>query len=146
MKAIIQRVLQADVKINDIATGSIDKGLLVLLGIQHGDSDIQINKMIKKIINLRVFNDNEDKMNLSVSDISGDLLIVSNFTICGNTQKGNRPSYMEAEKPEVAKSIYNDFLFALKSTYPHKVNEGKFQEDMKVSITNDGPVTLIIEV
>lgn len=146
MKAILQRVSSANVKIENSIFGEIEKGLLVLIGIKEGDDNNTIEKMIKKIINLRIFNDDEGKMNLSVNDIKGEILVISNFTLYGNTKKGNRPSYIEAGKPEEAEKIYNGFMKKITSSYDYKVAQGKFQADMKVSLVNDGPVTLIIEV
>ena len=145
MKAIIQRVHNAKVDIENKTVGSIQNGILVLLGISKEDKDINIEKTIKKIINLRIFNDENGKMNLSVLDTKGEILVVSNFTIYGDTKKGNRPSYINAQSPELAEQIYNDFVKKLKLQYPYKISTGKFQADMQISLVNDGPVTLIVE-
>lgn len=145
MKAIIQRVRSAKVEINKKTVGEIQKGLLILLGIKESDGKENTKKLIKKIINLRVFPDDNEVMNLSSLDVKAELLIVSNFTVYGNTKKGNRPSYIEAAKPDIAKDIYEDFLKEIKSQYPYKIDAGEFQAMMIVSLENDGPVTLIVE-
>jgi D-tyrosyl-tRNA(Tyr) deacylase len=146
MRAIIQRVSLAKVEIDNKIYGEINQGLVVLIGIKKGDDSQAVEKMIKKIINLRIFNDKEGKMNLSVNDIKGDILIISNFTLYGNTKKGNRPSYIEAAGQEDAETIYDLFIQKINNSYVYKVAAGKFQADMKVSLINDGPVTLTIEI
>lgn len=146
MKAIIQRVSKANVEIEGKIYDEINNGILVLLGIKKGDGDAEIEKMAKKITNLRIFDDSDGKMNLSIQDVQGEILVISNFTLYGDTKKGNRPSYVEAEKPNIAETIYNDFVSYLRKMFKHKVAEGKFQENMQISLINNGPVTLIIEV
>jgi D-tyrosyl-tRNA(Tyr) deacylase len=145
MKAIIQRVSKASVVVDDKTIGEIDKGILVLLGISKSDTTLNIDKTIRKIINLRIFDDENGKMNLSVNDIQGGILVISNFTLYGDTKKGNRPSYVEAQTPHEAELLYDQFVEKLNSEYSYKVESGKFQAHMKLSLINDGPVTLIIE-
>ena len=118
-------------------------GLLVYIGIEDNDSDDDINFIVHKIINLRIFNDNHGKMNLSVVDINAEIMIVSQFTLCGNTKKGNRPSYMSAMDVELAKTLYDKFLDYMNKCYS-KVKSGIFQADMNIKLENNGPVTLII--
>ncbi len=146
MRAVIQRVSEhAHVKVDNQITGSIERGLVVLLGIHPKDTDEDISWLCKKIINLRIFNDDKDLMNLSVSDVKGSLLIISQFTLYASTKKGNRPSYINAAKPEPAKKIYEKFITHIKSNYDIDVQEGVFGGDMKVSLVNDGPVTILID-
>ncbi|MDA8692591.1 D-aminoacyl-tRNA deacylase [Saprospiraceae bacterium] len=146
MKAVIQRVLQrAFVRVDNQETGSIEKGLVILLGIHSDDTIEDIKWLCNKIIGLRIFNDNNNVMNLSVSDMEGSLLIISQFTLYASTKKGNRPSYINAAKPERAKVIYDQFINHIKSNYEIEVQEGVFGGDMKVSLVNDGPVTIIID-
>ncbi len=146
MRAVIQRVTTpASVEVDQEIVGSIDKGLVVLLGIQSGDTQEDIDWLSKKIIGLRIFNDDKDVMNLSLNDIGGNLLVISQFTLHASTKKGNRPSYIKAEKPDKANIIYRQFIDHIKSVYKLKVEEGRFGADMKLNLINDGPVTILID-
>ncbi len=145
MKLVIQRVSECKVIVNQEVVGEISKGLLVLLGITHQDTSKEVEYCIKKLLALRVFEDSESKMNLSVSDIQGEILVVSQFTLYGDTQKGNRPSFIQAAKPDIAIPIYEEFLEKLKKSTSLKVQSGIFGADMKVHLVNDGPVTIIID-
>jgi D-tyrosyl-tRNA(Tyr) deacylase len=145
MRAVIQRVQKASVCIDKKIFGSINQGLLVLLGIEDADIQEDINWLSAKIINLRIFNDQEGIMNLSLKDINGDLLIVSQFTLYGSTQKGNRPSYIRASKPTVAIPIYEKMIKQLESDLGKHIQTGVFGADMQVELVNDGPVTIIVD-
>jgi len=145
MRIVIQRVREASVKINGEIVGEIQQGLLVLLGIEHVDSELDAEYLIQKLIHLRIFGDEEGKMNLSVSDISGDLLIVSQFTLFADTKKGNRPSFIRSARPEQAIPLYEYFLSKLKKTFSGKIEKGIFGGDMQVELINDGPVTIILD-
>jgi D-tyrosyl-tRNA(Tyr) deacylase len=145
MRAVIQRVSSADVKVNQQIVGAINHGLLVLLGITHTDTEKDMDYLIKKILQLRIFNDEHGVMNLSVQDIIGELLIVSQFTLYADTKKGNRPSYQDAAKPEHAKALYEQFIIKIKQYYNGKIATGIFGADMKVQLLNDGPVTITID-
>ena len=144
MKIIIQRVNKAEMNVNDTFKCKIGKGIVAYIGITHEDGIKDINYCIDKLINLRIFDDSEGKLNLSVQDIKGELLIVSNFTVYGNTKKGRRPDYLNSAPASKAKEIYNMFLEKLSETeVPFET--GEFQADMKIYSENDGPVNLIIE-
>lgn len=145
MRAVIQRVISSEVNINDEKTEFINKGLLVLVGIEDSDDNDDINWLVKKIINLRIFDDKKGVMNLSVQDIKGDIMIISQFTLHASTKKGNRPSYIKASKPEVATPMYNKFVEAFSSNFSGQIKTGEFGADMKISLINDGPVTIIID-
>ncbi len=145
MRIVIQRVREASVKINDEIVGEIKQGLLVLLGIEHVDAELDADYLIQKLIHLRIFGDDEGKMNLSVSDISGDLLIVSQFTLFADTKKGNRPSFIRSARPEQAIPLYDYFLSQLKKSFSEKIENGVFGANMQVELINDGPVTIIID-
>ncbi len=145
MRLLIQRVSEAAVKVEERVIGQIEEGLLVFLGIGEFDDEEDIDWLIKKLINLRIFNDENNVMNLSISDISGEILIVSQFTLLASTKKGNRPSYINAAKPQTAEEIYHTFVKKLRFLYSGKVEEGKFAADMKVSLINNGPVTIWID-
>lgn len=145
MKLVIQRVLEAKVVVNQEIVGEISKGLLVFLGITHQDTSKEVDYCIKKLLALRIFEDNEGKMNLSVTDIHGEILVVSQFTLYGDTQKGNRPSFIQAAKPDIAIPLYEEFLEKLKKSTNLKVQNGIFGADMKVHLINDGPVTIIMD-
>ncbi len=145
MIAVIQRVSQASVTIEETIKGAIGSGLLVLLGIEEADTEEDIAWLSKKIVNLRIFNDNQGVMNLSVQEIEGELLIISQFTLQASTKKGNRPSYIKAAKPEIAVPLYEAFVKACRQQLNKPVQTGVFGADMKVSLTNDGPVTIIID-
>jgi D-tyrosyl-tRNA(Tyr) deacylase len=144
MKAVIQRVLEASVTINEKVVSKIKNGLLVLVGIVDEDSKDDIDWLTKKIVNLRIFNDENDVMNNSLIDVDGDAIIVSQFTLQASTKKGNRPSYIKAAKPEVAIPLYNQFVSQFELELNKKVGTGEFGADMKVALINDGPVTIII--
>lgn len=144
MRALIQLVSKASLNINDELFSSIDRGLLVLLGVTHDDKQEDIEWIWKKIENLRIFSDGE-KMNFSVKDIDGQILIVSQFTLMGNVKKGNRPSYIRAAKPEIAKVIYDQFVDYARKQSNLKIETGQFQAQMKISLINDGPVTIILD-
>ncbi len=144
MKLVVQRVKKAEVKVDGNIIGKIDKGFLVLIGIKVGDTKEQADYLVKKLCNLRVFSDENDKMNLSIKDVKGKLLIVSQFTLYGDCSQGNRPSFIEAARPEEANPLYEYFCnqFELNNI---EVQKGIFGADMKVELINDGPVTIIIE-
>lgn len=144
MRAVVQRVTYSKVTVDGVIQGEIQKGLNVLLGIGQDDSEKDIEYLAEKIINLRVFEDSNGKMNLSLRDVNGELLIISQFTLYGDTRKGKRPSYDKAARPEVAEAMYNKFVDYCKQ-YDIKVQTGKFQAMMMVEIQNDGPVTLLID-
>jgi len=145
MKAVIQRVKKASVTVDNKLTGSIEKGLLVLLGIHQHDTQKQLEWMADKILRLRIFNDGEDKMNRSVQDIKGAILVVSQFTLYGDAKKGTRPSYIEAARPEKAKPLYEEFIDYLEKSSSLEIQSGVFAAYMDVELINDGPVTIILE-
>ena len=145
MRAVIQRVSESSVKINDQFTGMIDKGLLILLGIEENDTIEDIQWLAGKIIRLRIFSDSDGVMNLSVKEINGDILVVSQFTLHASTKKGNRPSYIKAAKPEIAIPIYDQFMDQLTTELGKPVQSGVFGAMMEVSLVNDGPVTLVMD-
>jgi len=145
MRIVLQRVSEACVNINGEIKGQIGKGLLVLLGIEAEDTLEDIDWLINKVNNLRIFEDVEGKMNLSIQDINGDILVISQFTLFASTKKGNRPSFIKAAKPDVAISLYEIFLQRIKTVSNLNVASGEFGADMKVSLCNDGPVTIIID-
>ena len=145
MKVVIQRVISASVTIETEIVANIQRGLLVLVGIEDDDSQEDINWLSQKIINLRIFGDENDVMNLSVKDVNGDIIIVSQFTLHASTKKGNRPSYIKASKPETAIPLYEKFIQQMELELGKKIQTGKFGADMKVELVNDGPVTIIID-
>ena len=145
MRAILQRVSEASVKVDDKITGSIKEGLLILLGIEDADTQEDINRLSAKIVNLRIFNDHQGVMNLSIKEINGEVLLVSQFTLFADTKKGNRPSYIRASKPPVAIPMYEKMITALGKELGKPVQTGIFGADMKVSLINDGPVTIFID-
>lgn len=145
MKAVIQRVSSASVTIDSKIVAEIQKGLLVLVGIGDADTQEDTNWLCQKIANLRIFGDENEVMNLSVRDIDGEIIVVSQFTLQASTKKGNRPSYIKASKPDVAIPIYEGFVQQLEKELGKKVQTGVFGADMKVSLLNDGPVTIIID-
>lgn len=145
MKLVIQRVLNASVEIGGQVFSAISHGLMVLVGIHEDDNGADTDKLIKKLLQLRIFNDANGKMNLSLLDVKGDLLLVSQFTLYANCDKGHRPSYIQAAKPEKAKEMYNVFVNRCKEALGEdKVKTGVFGADMKVALVNDGPVTIIL--
>lgn len=145
MKAVIQRVLKASVTIDGIIVASISNGLLVLLGIVNEDSDEDINWLSNKIVNLRIFGDDNGVMNNSLLEVNGEAIVVSQFTLHANTKKGNRPSYIKAAKPVVAIPLYEKFINRFENDLGKTVGTGEFGADMKVELVNDGPVTIIID-
>lgn len=144
MKIVIQRVKEAKVEVENKIVGKIEKGFLVLLGVTHNDTEKNADYLVKKLCNLRVFSDENGKMNLGLKDINGELLIVSQFTLYANCKQGNRPAFIDAAKPEQAKELYNYFCSECEKNNI-KVEKGIFGADMQVSLVNDGPVTIVIE-
>jgi len=145
MRTVIQRVSEASVCVEGKMISSIKKGLLVLIGIENADTQEDINWLVKKIIQLRVFNDKNGVMNLSVKDIDGEVIVVSQFTLHSNTKKGNRPSYIRAAKPDFSIPMYEKFIAAIVNELGKKVGTGEFGAMMDVKLINDGPVTIIID-
>ncbi|MBL6874435.1 MAG: D-tyrosyl-tRNA(Tyr) deacylase [Flavobacteriales bacterium] len=145
MKVVIQRVSQARVKVCDKIISEIKLGFLILLGVEKSDSKEDINWLVSKILNLRVFSDNELKMNLSIKDINGEIIVVSQFTLHAKTKKGNRPSYIKAANPKQAEPLYEEFISLLKNESKVSVQSGVFGANMQLAIVNDGPVTIIID-
>lgn len=145
MRAVIQRTLQSSVTINHTRTISIGRGLTILLGIEGSDSREDIEWLCGKISRLRIFDDAQGVMNLSVQEIKGEILVISQFTLHASTKKGNRPSYIRAAKPETARPLYEDFLLALREISGCRVTSGEFGAYMQVALVNDGPVTILID-
>jgi len=145
MKAVIQRVAKSAVTIENRAKSSINVGLLVFIGIEDADNDQDIKWLSNKIVNLRIFDDENKVPNISVKDINGDVLLVSQFTLQASTKKGNRPSYLKASKPEIAIPIYEKMIMQLEMDLGKKIFTGEFGADMKVDLVNDGPVTILID-
>ncbi len=145
MKAVIQRVASCDVKVDGKITGEINSGFLILLGVEKNDTKNDAEKLSKKISGLRVFTDENDKMNLSLLDTDGEVLVVSNFTLCGDCRRGRRPDFFNAARPDIAKPLYEYFCECMKKNGIKKVARGIFGADMKVTLLNDGPVTIIID-
>jgi D-tyrosyl-tRNA(Tyr) deacylase len=144
MRAVVQRVIKADVTVEEKVTGSIEKGLMVLLGVEDEDEEADAVYLAEKIAGLRIFEDEEGKMNLSVKDVGGDLLTVSQFTLFGDCRKGKRPSFIKAARPEKANALYRKFVSLCQEQGLH-VEEGIFQAEMLVRIYNDGPVTILMD-
>jgi D-tyrosyl-tRNA(Tyr) deacylase len=145
MRVVIQRVSSASVVIGDEKVAQIEKGLLILLGIEQQDTTEDISWLTRKIAGLRIFNDNDGIMNLSLMDVEGDAIVVSQFTLHASVKKGNRPSYIRAAKPDIAVPLYENFIEQFEKTIGKKVGTGTFGADMKVSLCNDGPVTIVID-
>ncbi len=145
MRVIIQRVSEASVTIDNKMKSSIGNGFLILLGITHDDTQEDIDWLTNKIIGLRVFGDENGTMNVSIKDVDGDLLVISQFTLHASTKKGNRPSFLEAAKPDVAIPLYENFISTLSRKHTKEVYTGEFGADMKVRLLNDGPVTITID-
>ena len=145
MISVVQRVYEASVKINGEIYGSINKGLLVFFCVEDKDTDDKIQYMSEKILNLRIFEDDNGKMSKSLQDINGDMLIISQFTLAADCSKGRRPDFTGAAKPDIAKEMYNKFIEDVSSKINGKTATGQFGADMKVSLINDGPVTMIIK-
>jgi D-tyrosyl-tRNA(Tyr) deacylase len=145
MRAVIQRVTRASVTINNIIRSEIGKGLLVFIGIEESDNDDDIEWLCNKIVQLRIFNDSNEVMNLSVLDTRGDILAISQFTLHAKTRKGNRPSYIRAAHPDIAIPLYNRFVSRLSNLIGKEIGTGEFGAMMQVELANDGPVTIIID-
>lgn len=145
MKVIIQRVSEASVTIDQNIVAQINKGLLILVGIESEDNSEDINWLVSKIVYLRIFGDEKNVMNLSVKDVKGEIIVVSQFMLHALTKKGNRPSYIKAAKPEIAIPMYEKFVQLLELELGKKIQTGQFGADMKVALVNDGPVTIIID-
>ncbi|UXE66539.1 MAG: D-tyrosyl-tRNA(Tyr) deacylase [Chryseotalea sp. WA131a] len=145
MIAVIQRVTAASVEIDKLKKASIQKGLLILLGIEEADGDEDMEWLSSKIVNLRIFNDAQGVMNISVKDDGGEILLVSQFTLQASTKKGNRPSYIKAAKPEVAIPIYQRMILKVAEQLGKPIQTGEFGADMKIELVNDGPVTIVID-
>ena len=145
MIAIIQRVSEASVKINDIIKGEIQVGFVVLLGVTHTDTQDDIEWLSKKIVGMRIFSDKDGRMNLDLNSINGNILLISQFTLCSSTKKGNRPSFLEAARPEIAIPLYEKMILQLEKDLGKSIQTGEFGADMKVSLINDGPVTIILD-
>ena len=144
MRAVVQRVSSSKVTVDDRITGEISKGLLVLLGVTHEDTSKDVDYMIDKILNLRIFEDENEKMNLSLKDVNGELLVVSQFTLYGDCRKGKRPSFSNAARPDLATTLYEEFIEKAK-VKEVVVGTGEFGAHMMVDLTNDGPVTILLE-
>jgi D-aminoacyl-tRNA deacylase len=145
MRAVIQRVKNASVRIDNKDYSHINAGLLVLLGITSADDEQDISWLAQKIVNLRVFSDNEGKMNLSVKEMGGEIMVVSQFTLFASTKKGNRPSFIDSAKPEIAIPLYEKFLKNISAEFDKEIKTGIFGADMQIDLINDGPVTIIID-
>jgi len=145
MRAVIQRVSKAKVVVNDEVVSEIGKGLLVFLGVEEEDEDSDVKYLLDKVINLRIFEDENEKMNLSLLDVKGELLVVSQFTLFGDCRKGRRPNFMKAARPEKAISLYESFVNQARDVYKVNTKSGVFQEHMMVNLINDGPVTILLD-
>jgi D-aminoacyl-tRNA deacylase len=145
LRAIIQRVSEASVTVDGKITGAINRGILLLVGVEDADDDDDIKKLSSKIVNMRIFNDDNGVMNLSIKDVGGELLVVSQFTLYADTKKGNRPSYIRASKAPVAIPMYEKMILALSNELGKPVQTGIFGADMKVALINDGPVTIFVD-
>ena len=145
MRVVVQRVSQSNVKVSGEVIGEIKKGLMVLVSFVDEDNETDLGWMTKKIINLRIFNDDEGKMNRSVQEVGGDILLISQFTLHGSTKKGNRPSFIKAAKPDFANVMYERFIKVLEQSLGKEIQTGEFGGYMKVSLVNDGPTTIIID-
>ena len=144
MRAVVQRVASSRVTVDERVTGEVKKGLLVLLGVTHDDTSKDVDYMVDKVTNLRIFEDENGKMNLSLKDIEGEILAVSQFTLYGDARKGRRPSFSDAARPEIANPLYEEFVQKVKDLNIN-VGTGKFGAHMMVDLTNDGPVTILLE-
>lgn len=145
MRIVVQRVSEASVTISEKIHGAIQQGFVLLVGIEHEDHSSDADWLIQKIVGMRIFSDNEGKMNLSIKDIEGSFLVISQFTLHASTKKGNRPSFTQAARPETAIPLYNYFVDELKKQTQSNVSTGIFGADMKVALINDGPVTIVID-
>ncbi|ACB84872.1 D-aminoacyl-tRNA deacylase [Natranaerobius thermophilus] len=145
MRAVVQRVSKSYVNVNGEKVGEINQGLNVLLGVEDGDGEDDIKYLVDKIVNLRIFEDDQGKMNLSVNDIGGELLVISQFTLLGDCRKGRRPNFMKAASPEIADELYQKFVEKVSKDYGLSLATGSFKEHMEVDILNDGPVTILLD-
>jgi D-tyrosyl-tRNA(Tyr) deacylase len=145
MRVVVQRVLECSVKIDTVIHSSIGPGFLILLGVEESDNTDDLNYLVSKICNMRVFSDEAGKMNLDLKEMNGELLVVSQFTLHASTKKGNRPSFIKAGRPEIAKPLYELFITACERLIGKPVKAGVFGADMKVSLVNDGPVTILLD-
>ncbi len=145
MRLLIQRVTKASVTINGNIKSAIQQGLLVFVGIENADEQTDIDWLVRKLLNIRIFNDENEVMNKSVLDIDGEILLISQFTLHATTKKGNRPSYIKAAKPDIAIPLYENFITTLETNFNKKIGTGEFGADMKVELLNDGPVTIWID-
>ena len=145
MRVVIQRVTEASVTINQQIHGQIETGYLVLAGFEENDLEEDLHWISKKITDLRIFSDQDGKMNLSVQDVEGEILLVSQFTLFASTKKGNRPSFIRSASPEIAVPLYDKFILILNELLPNKIKTGVFGANMKISLINDGPVTITID-
>ena len=145
MRALIQRVTSASVKVDEKIVGKIGEGFLIFLGVYEEDTEEKIEKLTKKIVNLRIFNDENDKMNLSIKEVKGEILLISQFTLCADTRKGNRPSFVSEKNPKEANVIYEKTIESIRNE-GIIVEKGIFGADMKVELLNDGPVTILLDV
>lgn len=145
MKIVVQRVLEAFVKVDGVTISKIGRGLLILVGVENEDSEEDILWLSNKIVNLRVFGDENGVMNKSINQVDGDIIVVSQFTLQASTKKGNRPSYIKAAKPELSIPLYKQFVAQVESDLGRNIGVGRFGADMKVSLINDGPVTIVID-
>jgi D-tyrosyl-tRNA(Tyr) deacylase len=145
MRAVIQRVSEASCIVNNLITGKINQGLMVLLGVHDTDTLEDLIWLAKKIVNMRIFNDEKMQMNLSLLDLNGQILLISQFTLFAQTKKGNRPSFIEAAKPNIAEPLYQSMVLELENLTQRKIETGIFGADMKIKIINDGPVTITID-
>jgi len=145
VRVVLQRVSRAEVRIDGRVVGRIDSGLVLLVGFRSGDGRAQLDWMADKVLGLRVFRDDDDKMNRSLEEVGGDLLVVSQFTLYGDVAKGRRPSFIDAAPPDVATGLYDDFVATLRAKTSRKVETGEFGAMMEVDLVNDGPVTLVID-
>lgn len=144
MKFVIQRVQHANVNVNGEIIGQIDKGLLVFIGVTHTDTKEIADKMVKKLVNMRIFQDENDKTNLALADVNGQLLLISQFTLYADCKKGNRPSFVNAGKPDMANDLYEYIIECCKESVP-VVEKGSFGADMKIELLNDGPFTIVLD-
>ena len=145
MIAVIQKVSEASVKIDGLIKGEIDVGFMILLGITHTDTQEDVEWLTKKIVGMRIFSDEEGRMNLDLEAVDGNILLISQFTLHASTKKGNRPSFIEAARPEIAIPLYEKMIIQLENLLKKTIQTGEFGADMKVSLVNDGPVTIIID-
>ncbi len=145
MRALVQRVSESRVKVENRVIAEIGPGMLILLGIEHSDTPNDIEWLTRKIGQLRIFPDDENRMNRSITDINGHILLISQFTLYASTKKGNRPSFIKAAKPEQAIPLYNEMIRSLEAAIGREISVGQFGADMKVQLTNDGPVTILID-